>query len=70
MWYVYIIRSVALPKQEYTGATAILPTKMIIPPYSIVALSRRAADGSRPFRVELDELRKAVKAVKNAKSDR
>ena len=28
MWYVYIIRSVAFPDQEYTGATADLKQRM------------------------------------------
>ncbi len=28
MWYVYIIRSVDFPKQEYTGATADLKQRM------------------------------------------
>jgi len=28
MWYVYIIRSVTFPKQEYTGATANLKRRM------------------------------------------
>ncbi len=28
MWYVYIIRSVTFPKQEYTGATANLKQRM------------------------------------------
>ena len=27
MWYVYIIRSVTFPEQEYTGATADLKQK-------------------------------------------
>jgi len=28
LWYVYIIRSVPLPKQEYTGATADLKQRL------------------------------------------
>jgi putative endonuclease len=28
MWYVYIVRSVAAPDQEYTGATANLKNRM------------------------------------------
>ena len=28
MWHVYIIRSVAFPEQEYTGATANLKNRM------------------------------------------
>ncbi|HEY6336024.1 MAG TPA: GIY-YIG nuclease family protein [Alphaproteobacteria bacterium] len=28
MWYVYIIRSVAFPEQEYTGATADLKRRL------------------------------------------
>ena len=28
MWYVYIIRSIAFPKQEYTGATANLKQRI------------------------------------------
>jgi predicted GIY-YIG superfamily endonuclease len=29
MWYVYIIRSVHFPEQEYTGATADLKQRMV-----------------------------------------
>ena len=28
MWYVYILRSVAFPEQEYTGATADLKSRL------------------------------------------
>jgi predicted GIY-YIG superfamily endonuclease len=28
MWYVYVIRSVAFPEQEYTGLTADLKTRL------------------------------------------